>query len=477
MKKVFIYVRVSTQEQANEGYSIGEQTERLKKYCDIMGWIVAKVYTDGGYTGANTDRPALKEMIKDVKAGKADKVLVYKLDRLSRSQKDTLYLIEDIFLENNTDFVSVNESFDTSTAFGRAMIGILAVFAQLEREQIKERMCMGIEARAKQGKFHGSNVVPVGYNYIDDELVINEFEAVQIRELFNLYLSGLSFKRVADALDNAGYTHKKGRWLWQTVKYVLSNELYIGYIRHKGNLYKGTHEPIIDDETFNKVQEIKTRRTNDYKKLCRRAGKISSYLGGYLQCACCSAKMSRIKRIKHKKAGTFHYYYYICNSRAKKTPSLIKDPNCKNKIWKMEELDAIVFNEIKKLSLDPNYIAEIQEQKIDTEKPKILKQEIAKIDEKISKLMDLFAVNALPIDVLQSKIHDLNDNKTRLEKELDDVLQENKKSLSQEKTLEIVTSFESVLKTGDLDEIRLIIGTLIEKVTVNNDEIAIYWAF
>ena len=477
MKKVFIYVRVSTQEQANEGYSIGEQTERLKSYCEIMGWVVAKVYTDGGYTGANTDRPALKEMIKDVKAGKADKVLVYKLDRLSRSQKDTLTLIEDIFLKHDTDFVSVSENFDTSTPFGRAMIGILAVFAQLEREQIKERMCMGIEARAKQGKFHGSNVVPVGYNYIDDMLVVNEYEAMQIRELFNLYLSGLTFKRIADALDNAGYTHKKGKWLWQTVKYVLSNELYIGYTRHKGNLYKGTHEPIIDDETFYKVQEIKNQRKNAYMKNNQRAGKVSSYLGGFLQCACCSAKMSRIKRIKYKKAGTFHYFYYICNSRAKKTPSLIKDPNCKNKIWKMEELDKIVFNEIKKLSLDPNYIAEIREQKIDTEKPKIIKQEIAKLDGQISKLMDLFAVNALPIDVLQSKIHELNDNKTKLEKELDEILEENKNSLSQEQTLEIVNSFESVLQNGDLDEIRLMIGSLIEKVTINNDEIAIHWAF
>lgn len=477
MKKVFIYVRVSTQEQANEGYSIGEQTERLKNYCSIMGWVVAKVYTDGGYTGANLDRPALKEMIKDVKAGKADKVLVYKLDRLSRSQKDTLTLIEDIFLKHDTDFVSVSENFDTSTPFGRAMIGILAVFAQLEREQIKERMCMGIEARAKQGKFHGSNVIPVGYNYIEDNLVVNEYEAMQVKDVFSLYLSGLTFKRVADAMNEAGYAHKGGKWKWQTVKYVLSNELYIGYIRHKGNLYVGKHEPIITDETFKKVQAIKTQRKNEYMKNNRRAGKISSYLGGYLQCACCSAKMSRIKRIRYKKTGTFHYQYYICNSRAKKTPSLVKNPNCKNKIWKMHELDEIVFNEIKKLSLDPNYIAEIQEQKIDTEKPKLIKQEIAKIDGQISKLMDLFAVNALPLDVLQSKIHDLNDNKTKLEKELDEILEQNKKSLSQEQTLEIVTSFESVLKNGDLDEIRLIIGSLIEKVTVNNDEISIFWAF
>lgn len=179
--KIALYPRVSTQEQALNGHSIDEQIERMNKYCEAMGWQVYKTYTDAGYSGANTDRPALKRMIKDIEAGKIDKVLVYKLDRLSRSQLDTLYLIEKVFLANNTDFVSMSENFDTSTPFGRAMIGILAVFAQLEREQIKERMMMGKEARAKKGHYHGSNCYPIGYDYIDGHLVPLEFEAIQIK--------------------------------------------------------------------------------------------------------------------------------------------------------------------------------------------------------------------------------------------------------------------------------------------------------
>ena len=137
---VALYIRVSTQEQAKEGYSIGEQTERLEKYAQAHGWTVFKKYTDPGYSGANMQRPALKQLIQDAKSHKFEKVIVYKLDRLSRSQKDTLMIIEDILLKNDVDFVSMNENFDTSTPFGKAMIGILAVFAQLEREQIKERM-------------------------------------------------------------------------------------------------------------------------------------------------------------------------------------------------------------------------------------------------------------------------------------------------------------------------------------------------
>lgn len=153
--KVGIYIRVSTQEQAEAGYSIHEQEERLKKYAEINNWIVYKVYSDPGYSGAKLDRPALTEMIKDIEKGKIQKVLVYKLDRLSRRQRDTLYLIEDIFNVHKVDFVSMTEQIDTGSPLGRAMIGILATFAQLEREQIRERMQVGLDARAKEGLFHG----------------------------------------------------------------------------------------------------------------------------------------------------------------------------------------------------------------------------------------------------------------------------------------------------------------------------------
>ena len=155
-----------------------------------MGWEIVETFVDPGFSGGDTDRPGLKAMIKTVETSDIDKVVVYKLDRLSRSQKDTLFLIEDVFLKNNTDFVSMNENFDTSTPFGRAMIGILAVFAQLEREQIKERMSMGKEARAKEGKWHGGATEPIGYDYdpVTELLNVNEYEAMQVKELFELFL-------------------------------------------------------------------------------------------------------------------------------------------------------------------------------------------------------------------------------------------------------------------------------------------------
>ena len=170
---VGIYTRVSTQEQARENYSLGEQEERLRAYCSARDWTVANVYCDGGFSGGDTNRPALQKMINDIERKKIDLVLVYKLDRLSRSQKDTLTLIEDVFIKNKIHFVSISENFDTSTPFGMAMVGILSVFAQLERSQIQQRMELGREARAKEGYFHGGGFIPIGYDYIDGELVIN----------------------------------------------------------------------------------------------------------------------------------------------------------------------------------------------------------------------------------------------------------------------------------------------------------------
>ena len=143
---IALYERVSTEKQDREGHSIPEQKERLEKYCSVYGWKDFAHYTDAGFSGAKTDRPALNKLLEDIEKGRVKKVLVYKLDRLSRSQKDTLWLIEDKMLANDCDFVSISENFDTSTPLGRAMIGILAVFAQLEREQIKERMSMVFSA-------------------------------------------------------------------------------------------------------------------------------------------------------------------------------------------------------------------------------------------------------------------------------------------------------------------------------------------
>ena len=164
------YVRVSSESQT-ENYSIPEQKDAIEKYCKMHGWNLVKIYVDGGFTGANTERPALNERM--AAADNYDIVLVYKIDRFSRSQKDMLNLIEDL-QEKGCKFASIWENFDTTTPLGMAMLGILSAFAQLEREQIKERMALGRRGRTKKGLWRAGSNVPTGYDYINGHLVIRD---------------------------------------------------------------------------------------------------------------------------------------------------------------------------------------------------------------------------------------------------------------------------------------------------------------
>lgn len=482
---VALYPRVSTQEQAKEGYSIGEQIERLTKYCEAMGWTVYKIYTDPGYSGGDTNRPGLQDMIKDVKAGKIDKVVVYKLDRLSRSQKDTLYLIEDVFLKHDTDFVSMTENFDTSTSFGRAMIGILAVFAQLEREKIKERMGMGKEARAKEGKWGGGSSVPIGYTYndADDTLYVNEYEAMQVRELFELVLKGVPYRTICTIFHQKGYTYigrsnHTREWDTKRVKYVLTNKLYLGYIRYHDQWYKGEHEPIIDEDTFNKVQALYKQRLEDNAIHIKKRQGQTSYLGGLLYCKHCGGRYCR--QVGKKWKNNTPPMYYSCYSRNKSVSAMIKDPNCKNKNWKMEALDNIVFDEIKKLALDPDYINLLKTEKRNrtdaTDKIAILQKEIEKIDEQISRFMDLYGIGKFTIDQVSGKVDPLNEQKNGLLNELES-LNADTGTLSTDETIKLVTSFGDILNRGNLDEIRLVIESLIYYIELDNEDVYIHWKF
>lgn len=476
--RVVMYVRVSSKEQV-EGYSIGEQIERLEKYADAMEWEIIKIYVDPGYSGGNTDRPGLKEMIKEVERGGVDKVVVYKLDRLSRSQLDTLYLIEKVFLANDTDFVSMSENFDTSTPFGRAMIGILAVFAQLEREQIKERTMVGKEARAKEGKWGGGSNEPIGYTYniAKDLLEVDEYEAMQVRELFDTFLTGMPLRAIETKFREKGYSHKYGYWDSKSMRRVLASKLYLGYIRYHDTYYEAEHTPIISEETYEKSLELLKQRAEQYKDFYRKPGARTTFLGGMLYCKHCGGKYTKTYG-GSKKYGRL--YYYCCYSRSKKVKKMIKDPNCKNNYWRMEVLDEIVLNEIRKLAIDPEYMKTLIDKKpidIDTpDKVKIIQEELLNIDDQISRFMDLYGIGKFTIEQVSQKIDPLNEKRSALERELDKLNAE-RGAISEERVIEIANSFEDILERGNFDEIRLVIESLIYKIELDNDDVYIHWKF
>lgn len=460
------YCRVSTTEQAEHGYSINEQQDRLVKYCEATINVKPKCYVDAGYSGAKLDRPALQRLIADVKAHKISKVIVYKLDRLSRSQKDTLMLIEDIFLQNNCDFVSVSENFDTSTPLGRAMIGILAVFAQLEREQIKERMSMGREARAKQGKYAGSWRHPIGYDYKDGQLVVNDFEKMQIQQIFELYASGMGIARIAETLNNAGLHHKYGEWSDTVIRSLLPRKTYIGYVKFNNEWYKGEHEPIISEELFNKVQSLMNRKKTDYAEKGFKYGYASSYLGGICTCARCGKKFYKYNNTTSSRGKKYSYDYYICTGRATKEKKT--GDECNNTTWKMQELDELIFSEIRKLTFETSKRSKT------ANKTPVIEDKINELDKQLNRLLDLYTVGTMPLDKLQKKVDSINAQKARLEKELTTAADA---SLTQDRIKEVANSFDEILENGTIEDVREAIKALIDNIELDGDNVKIFWSF
>ncbi len=481
MKKVALYVRVSTQEQAEEGYSIGAQIDRLTSYCAAKDWIVYDKYVDPGFSGSNTERPALKKMINDIKKGRIDLVLVYKLDRLSRSQKDTLLLIEDVFNPNGVAFVSINENFDTSTAFGRAMIGILSVFAQLEREQIKERSMMGRIERAKDGYFHGGGFTPIGYDYVDGNLVINEYEAMQVRKVFELFLLEKSLHYIRAYMHNH-YTNKYGDWhSVSSIHSTLSQKIVNGKIEYRGEVYEGRHEAIIDDDTFEKAQQRyeKIRWNKKDAKHKKRPFQAKYLLIGLLECGNCGARYFTKGNYSGRGENRRYYPYYTCYSRGKTKKEFILDPDCKNKSYPIAELDEIIIKEIERIHYDNSYFNHI----ISQEKPEeevdnseIIEKRINEIDNQINRMLDLFQLGNMPMETISKRIEKLNDEKDSL---LDQLFEEQKEDIKLpiSEAKKLLSESDAVLKGDDLKKKRALVHSLIDKIILTDDKIEIIWSF
>lgn len=474
--KVAIYVRVSTTNQAEEGYSIDEQKDKLTSYCDIMGWNVYNVYTDAGFSGSNTERPAIIKLIKDAQHKKFDTVLVYKLDRLSRSQKDTLHLIEDVFLENGIDFVSLLEKFDTSTPFGKAMVGILSVFAQLEREQIKERMQLGKIGRAKSGKAMMWARVAYGYDYDQStgELTVNEAQAIVIREIFADYLSGMTIRKIKDKL-NEKYP-KTPNWSYRAIRIIIENPVYCGKIRYNNVIYQGNHEPIVPEKDFDAAQEeIKERQIKAYKKTGQSRPFQGKYmLAGIAQCGYCLSPL-RVTLGKIRKDGT-RPRYYSCYQRfpRKKIAAVVYNDNrkCDSGSYRMEDIENYVINEILKMQRNAEYLDSIFDspsKEIDRE---AIKKQIDSLENKISRLNDLYIDDRLTLDELKKKSSEFLQMKNTLESELESDTNSQKKD-KKKKVQELLAKGD--IRKRDYEQQKMIVNILISKVQVTSDGINILW--
>ena len=474
--KVAIYIRVSTTSQVEEGYSIEEQKDKLEAYCKIKDWSVYKVYTDGGFSGSNTNRPAIEQLIKDAKKRKFDTVLVYKLDRLSRSQKDTLYLIEDIFIKNNIAFLSLQENFDTSTPFGKAMIGLLSVFAQLEREQIKERMQLGKLGRAKAGKSMMWAKTSYGYDYHKETgtVTINPAQSLTIKFMFKSYLSGRSITKLRDDLNDK--YPKPIPWNYRAVRMILGNPVYCGYNQFMGEIYKGTHEPIISKETYDKVQEeLKIRQRTALENNNPRPFQAKYILSGISQCGYCGAPLKLLMGMV-RKDGT-RFIRYECHQRhPRKTKGVTVYNNnvkCDSGFYEKDALENYVLTEISKLQDDTGYLDKIfsgdNAETIDRES---YKKQIEELSKKLSRLNDLYIDDRITLEELQSKSAEFISMRATLETELenDPALRRDKRKADMRELLNAEKVFSM-----DYESQKVLVRGLINKVKVTAEDIVINW--
>jgi len=450
------YVRVSTDNQL-DNYSIEEQTERLKAYCTAKGYQIYQFYTDGGFSGGNTNRPALQKMLHDLRQGRFNAVIVYKLDRLSRSQKDTLTLIEDEFLANQVDFISVSENFDTTTPFGKAMIGILSVFAQLEKDQITERFTMGRIGRSKAGYFHGGGNAPKGYTYSDGELVINPVEAEQVREVFQLFLSGKSINAVAKLMEE-----KYHNGLWDNSSKIyncIRNSVYIGMVKFKDEEYQGRHEPIISKEDFALANELlhSPERENAKSSAQKTPFRANYLLSSLIYCKRCGARYSA------------NHGYYKCYSRSKSSAQFVTDPDCKNDNWLIPDLDKLVIEEISHIAVDGSYKKLLhKKEKADISE---LQKEVQKTEKAISRMIDLYQITEIPISQVKEKIEALQDKKSQL---LAMIEKAQSRDMS-EAFVAAMENFISVMETGGLEEQRLMISTIVRAIYIDGRSVELKW--
>ena len=241
--KVAIYSRVSTEEQAKEGLSVEAQIDKCKSFCQARDWEIFRVYKDAGFSAGSLNRPALELLLKDAQEKKFDIILVYKIDRFSRKLKDLIMVLEDL-KKRNINFTSVTEQIDTTSAMGEAFFQIIGVFAQLERGMVKERVELAFDRKIQFGEVLYR--APFGYIYQNKKLVPDPKNYEKLKEIFEMWAEGINYKEISKKLN----IHKS------TIYQIIKNPIYIGKIRYKGQLYKGKHLALINQELFDRANKI-----------------------------------------------------------------------------------------------------------------------------------------------------------------------------------------------------------------------------
>ncbi|GMA65377.1 recombinase family protein [Alicyclobacillus fastidiosus] len=414
-----IYTRVSTDVQAEEGFSLDAQLHRLHSYCESQGWSIVGIYTDEGFSAKNVHRPQLERMLNDAQAGKIDVVLVYRLDRLTRNVTDLHQLLE-IFDRHGVGFKSATEVFDTTTAMGRLFITIVAALAQWERENLGERVRFGQAEMVRQGRYFG-HTPPYGYDLKDGVLSINPVQAPVIRLIFDRYLAGDGTSRLAkylnDSKNNIPRPRGSDQWSMKVINAILKNPVYCGYVRY-GNQPRNkaaNYQPIVAKSDHERiVQEYEWRRAQALMEQRRTGGPRTGTgvhpLVGILRCGKCGGPMVGRTEQAGKSGRVTPYHGYMCNTRRHAR-------TCDMKMWKRDVIEGALIDELDRTvhaALENNFYPPQVEQKDHAQ----IESQLTLMKARRRKWMDAYERDLISAEDLRDRLNDLSRTEDQLKSRL-----------------------------------------------------------
>ncbi len=461
-----LYPRVSTVEQARFGYSLPAQEDKLREYANYKGYEIVKVYKDE-LSGKNLERPEIRALISDIKAGKIDIVIIYKLDRLSRKVKDVLTLVE-LFEKYNVTLYSLTENIDVSSPFGRAALKMSATFSELERETIIERMLFGKEQRNKQGLLMYNGRPPLGYEFNEKtkryEIIPSEAEIV--RKIFDLYNSGMSIRKVHD-FCKGNYDHPFFKGNNMSCRAILKRSMYMGWFEWNGERFKGENfDPIISPETYYFAQE--KMKKSDTSKLRENSPYL---LTGLLLCGECGNKYVGkywVKSYKTKGGPVLHETRgYGCAARVKRDKTY-HPAKCENRIYAAKELEEKIETAI----INFEFTDENSDFSPSTVIDAIMEQN-ATYKKQIDKLLDLYLEDYYDKDTLDAKVGAIQNKIDDNDKALKAMQERERDKLPV--SVEYLRQKQKEFPTAPLNEKRLFVQTIIKSIIIERDDITIKW--
>ena len=496
---VAIYSRVSTIEQAEEGYSIDEQERLLIEWCKKMDYEVYKCYADRGISGKDIkSRPALKELLSDAEEKKFQMVISWKINRISRKLEDVLKIVN-LLENNNISFKSYSEPFETNTPAGKMQFQMMALIGEFERGTIAQNVKMGMCAKARAGEWCGGRVL--GYDLVQMEkqpgakrtktkLVINEKEAEAVRFIFNEYGNGKGYKAITNQLNKIGYKTKLGNnFSVGSIREILTNPVYIGKVRYNVRqnwsekrrrninanpiITDGIHEPIIEEGLWDKVQAIMESKKGKPSRIYDGEYPLT----GILKCPKCGAGMV-ISRTTNKLAdGTKkRIAYYCCGAWKNKGTSV-----CNSNTIRVDKANEYVFTKISELLSNEKMVETIvnninkeRHKKINPAKKELerIDKELEKIDRKKTKLFEGYEEDLISKQEFKERKDELNKRAKSLQEEKEPLLVTLSDDVSEEIPYEFIKSilenFGKVLtESATREQQKKLLHMIISEITIN----------